>query len=458
MQFSNKRVRYAYWLFLAFVKKNAQSILLSFLVSLLAVISIVSFSPYILKLITSRTQTIGIMGEYSIDTLPDEVVSRFSNGLLYINDKGEVIPLLVESWEPLQNGKTYQFHLKKDLVWNDGKPFTAKDITFRFKDVKVKVDNNYLITFELPKELPIFPVFLTKPVVKYPLVGVAGLYKVEKIRVTAGLVQELQLTPNQDGLPIIIYKFYDTDTKLIEAYKLGEITEMSTTRSNIADTFSTWKNTNVEKTVDYTRVMALFFNLQDPLLKSEKDLRHAIAESINKEHFAGDGIEASSPIPPISWAHETDTKRFTYNPNVSSKILKKYTEEDEASGSADMKISTFYDHLELADEIKGDLEDAGMNARVEVLTGNLPTDFKIFLAQLTLSKDPDQYFFWHSTQTASNITSYKNVRVDKLLEDGRATFNLAKRKDIYSDFQKVLVDDMPAYFLYYPYTYTIKRK
>jgi peptide/nickel transport system substrate-binding protein len=439
------------------VKKNAQSIVLSFLISLLGVISIVSFSPYILKFLTTRTERIGITGEYTIDTLPEDIVSKFSNGLLYINDNGEVIPLLVESWEPFEGGKKYRFHLKKDLPWNDGKPFTAKDLKeyYKFKDVNVSTDSEYSLTFELSKSLPIFPVFLTKPVVKYPLVGVAGLYKVEKVKIKAGIVKELELTPNQKGLPILIYKFYDTDSKLIEAYKLGEITELTTIRPNIATTFSKWKNTQVTKDIDYSRVMTLFFNLENPLLKDEKDLRHAIAESIDKSKFESRGVDAYSPIPPVSWAHEPHIKRYIFNPNVASKIIKKYTE---SSHAAEFKISTYYDQLDLADDVKDDLSAAGLNTRVEVLTGNLPTDFDLFVAQLTVAKDPDQYFFWHSTQKGTNITNYKNVRIDKLLEDGRDTFNIKKRKEIYSDFQQVLVEDMPAYFLYYPYVYTIKRK
>ncbi|HRN70226.1 MAG TPA: ABC transporter substrate-binding protein, partial [Candidatus Woesebacteria bacterium] len=303
MQINKKQVRYAYWLFLAFVKKNAQSIMLSFLISLLGIIALVSFSPYLLKLVTAKTETIGITGTFALDTLPDEIVSKFSNGLLHVNDKGELIPLLVDSWEPLDGGKEYRFHIKKDLAWNDGTPFTAQDISYSFKDIETVAENDYLLTFKLAKPLPIFPTFLTKPVIKYPLIGVAGVYKVEKIKFNAGFVKELQLTPQQDGLPILIYKFYDTDSKLVEAYKLGEITQMSTTKQNVANQFRDWKNTEIERTVDYTKVMTLFFNLNDPLLRDEKDLRHAIAESIDKTIYDELGVEAYSPIPPTSWAH-----------------------------------------------------------------------------------------------------------------------------------------------------------
>ena len=82
----------------------------------------------------------------------------------------------------------------------------------------------------------------------------------------------------------------------------------------------------------------------------------------------------------------------------------------------------------------------------------------MLLAFWKVPQDPDQYFFWHSTQKQGNITGYKNVKIDKLLEDGRNTLAIEKRKKIYYDFQKVFMDDLPAVFLYYPNVYTISRK
>jgi len=440
---------------IAFVKKNMQSLLLSFLLSLLAIITVVSFAPYVIDLITIKREVIGLSGKYTVASLPDEVVSKYSNGLLHVNDKGELIPLLADSWEPLDGGKEYRFHIKKDLIWNDGTPFTARDISYKFKDVDTVVDNDYLLTFKLKKPLAIFPNFLTKPIIKPPVIGVAGLYTVNHIKVKEGNVKQIQLTPNQDGAPVLIYKFYDTDSKLIQAYKLGEITQMSTNKSSVADVFKNWKNSQIETTVDYSKVMALFYNFNNPLLKGEKDLRHAIAESIDRTAFESFGELSTGPLPPTSWAYTSNVKSYAYNPNVASKIIKKYIE---ASGAAELKLSTYYDNLTAADEIRDNLRDAGFNATVEVLAGNLPPDYQLFLAQISLGNDPDQYFFWHSTQLTGNITSYKNVRIDKILEDGRSTYALSKRKEFYADFQRILVDEMPAFFLYYPYTYTIERK
>src|SRR5256884_7248557 len=51
-------------------------------------------------------------------------------------DRGlNVKPLLGESWEPSKDGLTYTFKLKKGVKWQDGKPFTARDVAFTFYSV-----------------------------------------------------------------------------------------------------------------------------------------------------------------------------------------------------------------------------------------------------------------------------------------------------------------------------------
>lgn len=44
----------------------------------------------------------------------------------------EVKPNLAESWEVAPDKKTWTFHLRKDVTWFDGKPFTADDVEFTF--------------------------------------------------------------------------------------------------------------------------------------------------------------------------------------------------------------------------------------------------------------------------------------------------------------------------------------
>jgi ABC-type transport system substrate-binding protein len=98
-----------------------------------------------------------------------------------------------------------------------------------------------------------------------------------------------------------------------------------------------------------------------------------------------------------------------------------------------------------------DWKKIGVNAVVRVENGN-PQNFQALLAPEFIPQDPDQYLLWHSTQDKTNISHYKSDRIDKDLEDGRKATDPKFRKEKYLDFQKVLLDDAPATFLYFPKT------
>ena len=47
----------------------------------------------------------------------------------------EVEPLLAESWEHSEDGLTWIFRLREDVLWHDGEPFTAADVEFTFNRI-----------------------------------------------------------------------------------------------------------------------------------------------------------------------------------------------------------------------------------------------------------------------------------------------------------------------------------
>jgi peptide/nickel transport system substrate-binding protein len=58
----------------------------------------------------------------------DETVLQ---GLVHIKWTGDgVQPMLAESWSTPDNGKTFEFKLRRGVKWHDGTPFTAKDVVF----------------------------------------------------------------------------------------------------------------------------------------------------------------------------------------------------------------------------------------------------------------------------------------------------------------------------------------
>jgi ABC-type transport system substrate-binding protein len=186
-----------------------------------------------------------MVGEYNYDNLPNEILEKISSGLLYLDFRGRLIPLLVNSWEVGDNGKKYRFHIKNGILWNDGKSFSAFDINYQFKNIKVKIIDERTIDFYLDQPSAIFPLLLVKPIFRHPLIGVAGLYRVgTRIKKKYDIVKELVLYPNKKGLPTLVYKFYPSESELISAYKLGEVKEIKVYKKSLAETFKKWKNTN----------------------------------------------------------------------------------------------------------------------------------------------------------------------------------------------------------------------
>lgn len=454
MALSKKTIRYYYWLSVEFIRKHVRIILLSFFLSFIAIISIISFSPYIQTFFLEKKDIVGIVGEYDINTLPSEVTRKISNGLLFINEKGGATPALASSWESLNKGKEYRFHLREGLIWSDGKKFSASDIHFTFRDVETNVLDDKTIYFKLKEALPIFPAYLNKPILKYPLLGVAGLYRVDQIKTKYGNIVELTFSPNKQDLPVTIYKFYRDETDLINAYKRGEINQMTIPKKSVADIFQNWKNSTITKSVDYTKLMTLFFNNSNQFMK-DKEVRDAFITAIDKRNLENYGELALGPIPPTSWAYNPNIKPQLYDKEIAAKTLDK---TGDSSQSAEIKLYTYYDYLNIAEQVSQDLQDVGLKVSINLISSSQPDNFDLLLAFWNIPDDPDQYFYWHSTQKQGNLSRYVNVKIDKLLEDGRNTNIINERRRYYLEFQKVLEDDPPADFLFYPYVYTIKRK
>ena len=450
----NKKVfRYYYWLFLEFIKKYSRLILMSFFIGFISLIGFLSVSPY-LKIVFNKQEIIGLVGNYDFTNLPDEIMTKVSNGLVTINEKGEIIPVLANSWEVKDGGKQYRFYLKNNLLWNDDKKFTASDVNYQFSDVKIKVVDKNVLDFYLNKPLGIFPTYLSKPLIRPPLIGIAGFYKLGKYKILNGSLVELTLVPNTKDLATIKYKFYNYESDLVTAYKIGEINKMTLTKKSVADTFVNWKNSQIVKSVDYSRLLTLFFNNKEKNF-TNKDIKDAFSMMVDYQKLADFGEIARGPIPPISWAYNSSLKTNIYDIETATKIIKN---EIVSTESAQINLLTSYDYYDVADSIASEIKKTGLKIDINMISYDRPDKFDLLLVFWKVPQDPDQYYFWHSTQQEGNISNYKNVKIDKLLEDGRATINIEERNKIYQEFQKAIQDDPPALFLYYPYVYTIKRK
>ena len=393
----------------------------------------------------SRTEKIGVVGRYpNTESLPKNILEMVSTGLTRVNDKGEVEPAVAESWTTTDSGKTWIFKLKNNIYWQDGKLLTSDSLIYDFSDAKFKVIDKNTVSFTLQSPFSPFPVIVSKPIFKKGLLGV-GNWKVSKATLAGGYIQQLVLISKNNEKKI--YKFYPTEERAKLAYKLGQIDNIQ----NIYDPnpLQNWESIKIITEVNQNNFVAIFFNTSDPLL-SNKTVRQALAYAIDKSSF--DGPRAVSPISPTSWAFNPQVKQYSFDTERAKELLK-----DIPQNSISLKISTIPMLLPVAEKIVTNWKAVGINASVQVYT-TIPQETQVLLAIFQIPQDPDQYALWHSTQENTNISHYKSPRIDKLLEDGRVELNLEARKKIYLDFQRFLIEDSPAIFLYHPITYTISRK
>lgn len=446
-----KKIRSTLWFARALLKKYRIQVAVGLLVGS---VSFFVFPILVKNLPVFRpTQRIGIIGRYSASDLPLSIQRRISIGLATIGEDGKPSAGIASSWEVSEDGKQYTFSLNPDIMWHDGTQIISKDINYTFKDAQVEHPDETHLVMKLSDPFAALPTAVSRPVFKSTtgkLIGV-GKYRVQHLKYNGSYLESITLVSPDTSLPVLKYSFYATQSLARTAYKLGLISSILDV-TDVGD-LSTWKNTNVRSDPAMDRYVAAFFNTESPnfLGLSGKNLRLAMAYAIDKSVYLKEE-RAIGPISPKSWAFNKDIKPYDFDVQHAKDLLKKVEKIP-----AEITITTLPAYLPTAEKLQKDWQQIGITAKIQV-SQDIPEDFEVLIVAQAIPIDPDQYNLWHSTQTQTNLTGLKNPRIDKLLEDGRKTQNPAERKKIYADFQKYLVEESPAIFLYYPKTYSIFRK
>jgi peptide/nickel transport system substrate-binding protein len=424
----------------------------------------------------SQRQYVGLIGDFTLTTLPKEITQKMSAGLTKLEIDGSAAPLLAERWTVEQDGKTYRFVLKKNVFWQDGKELIPEDINYQLKDVETIITPNDIV-FKLPDSYAPFPTVVSEPILrtgkmthwfffeKPSIIGV-GPYKLADYKQNGSRLTELTIDGKNER---ITYRFYLTEKDAVTAFKHGKVDSISdlSQKYNIMD----WPNTIAETRLQTNRYLAVFFNIRNPVF--QKNIRQALSYSLEKT--TGDS-RASGPISPESWAYLEGAK--TYDKDLPRAIERAL--DGVPAQPLDLELTTTALFEPQAEIIKKQWEEFGQQAaaacqtsanvenkdhcqnlaiKVNIRISNFPdtSNFQMLLVGQEIAPDPDQYHLWHSEQS-SNFSGYKNTRIDTLLEKGRQTFDQSQRRETYQEFQQFFLEDAPAIFLNHLESYSVKRK
>jgi peptide/nickel transport system substrate-binding protein len=219
----------------------------------------------------------------------------------------------------------------------------------------------------------------------------------------------------------------------------------------------------------------LGFNLRDPRFQDRR-VRQAIAYAINKQEII-DGVllglaqPAIGPYKPGTWWYDPNVKTYPFDPEKAKQLLAAAGWKDQNADGILMKDGQPFSFTirtnqgnqvrqDTAEIIQRRLRAVGIDVKIHVVewaaflnTFIRKRDFEAIVLGWGLGLDPDQFEVWNSKMTGHdelNHIGYQNPEVDKLLEEGRRTFDIDKRKKIYARFQEILAEDQPVVFLYVP--------
>lgn len=474
--------RRQWWFTQAFFSKYHRQIVYGVLMAI-----IISWAfPLLVPLLPQfkPSTTIGRVGLYSFDQLPNDILNQISVGLTTLDATGKPQPALAERWSVEEDGKVYRFILQEGVRWQDGKTFTAQDVEYNFADVQV-VRSNREVVFRLPDAYSGFPAVVSQPLLREGSAGkgilrskqkVIGLgdYQVLQVQQQAGLVTRLVIENSKERL---LYHFYPSEAAAITALRLGQVEQLQ----GLASLQELRENEvehaySVEDDFNPNAIIMVMFNASDPNLS--KEMRQSLNYATKKPDASSSLLRALSPIPPTSWAYnETDeVNPFSYDLERALQLYQSIQPAQETT----LKLTSTLALLPIAQEIASNWEEMGtsamdlcrqgkqkwfndgqacerwlINTEVQLANESMVEQAMVLAREAPL--DPDQYSWWHSTQTG-NLGKYQNPRVDKLLEDARTETDTATRQRLLFELQRYLVEDVPAIFFAHLPSYTVSRK
>lgn len=436
-----KRIRFTIRFLGALIAKHYLAVGLGIALSLFLFNGLPSLLVHLPKI--RSTWTIGVVGRFTQSDIPLSVQNKISIGLTTLSQDNLPHPGLAKSWDISEDGKTYTFIIDKSLTWHDGKAVVSSDIKYNFRDVSIDYPDPEKIIFKLKEPFSPLLSAVSRPVFSKGLIGV-GPYKLKKIKKASQFIDNLFLEPTDknSNLPNLKYVFSVSESQATLGFKLGLIKAIE----EVADIsqLAKWPNVKIVSNVRHDRYLVLFFNTQ----QVSKLVRQALSYAVNKSQWEN---KANGPINPKSWYYNPETKKYDYDLEKAGQLFKRADKNKDA-----ITISVPPQYEAVALNIKKDWEKLGIVVNIAVSANPLESDYDAVLLQQQIPTDPDQYNLWHSNQQA-NISKLKNDRIDLLLEKGRKATSAEERKSIYLDFQRFIMEESPAIFLFHPINHTLTK-
>ncbi len=437
--------------------------------------------------------------------LDRDLTGLIFQGLVALNERGEPIPALAEGWEISPDEKDITFRLRRDVRWHDGVPFSAADVVFTvgvlqsdafaesgqpastylsqlWRNVSVEQIDTHTVRFRLQQPLASFlaenaigilpshlwnnvPIAeLSQSLLNLQPVGTGPWRLAELTALSARLEPNPYTTAPAPFLDAIEFRFFPDYASAFAAFQAGEVDGVSRVLPQDI-TAAQASEDMVVLTAPLAGATFVYFNLDNPDVPylADTQVRQALYLALDQSKLIdralnGQGIPADGPFMPGAWAHSPG-QRPASDPERAAEILATagWTDSNRDGvrdrEGADLAFELLGDNEALLQELAEQWRQIGVLAQPRVV--NLaslaadslsPRTFQAAVTHWQLSGDPDPYPLWHSTQidNGQNYTGWSNEQADLLLEQGRSVNDPGRRIQLYSEFQRIFAEELPA--------------
>jgi ABC-type oligopeptide transport system substrate-binding subunit/class 3 adenylate cyclase len=90
-------------------------------------------APHALRMSSYNPPTLDLTRSYDVASY--NVIIHLFSGLVELTPGLDITPDIARSWDVLEDGRRYIFHLREDVTWSDGKQVTAGDFEYAWKRI-----------------------------------------------------------------------------------------------------------------------------------------------------------------------------------------------------------------------------------------------------------------------------------------------------------------------------------
>jgi peptide/nickel transport system substrate-binding protein len=413
-------------------------------------------------------------------------VSMFDS-LVGRDAENRIVPQLAESWR-LVDDTTWQLKLRRGVVFHDGEPFNAEAVRFTFQRVldpeqkspnranmaevaRVDVIDDHTVNLvtrqpyaPLINRLLDFPMVPPKYVAEKGNQGMAlkpvgtGPYRFVELVKDDRLVVEA-FDRHWRGAPKIrrvVYRPIPEPFTRVAALRNNEVDLVTTIPPSLARELEKVGGVRVQR-VPSSWIIYLGLNaLKKPL--SDVRVRQALnyatdVDAVVKNVLEGNGRRLEGPFTPQMFGYDAGVKGYPHDPARARKLLAEAGYPDGLEITLESPAGRYQGDKEIAEALGGQWQKAGFKPRVQVAEWG--AYFKRYLGKqfqdaylLGLGgpmQDGDELY--NLVSSKGRGLYYKNERVDGLFDLGRSTMDPARRRQVYRDLARAMVEDATWVFL-----------